>query len=470
MIYAAAYQRRRAVGQLIGGGPESGLYKSTNGGQTWTKLTKGLPTVEIGRIGLGINWRNPERVYALVTAQRGQGGFFRSDDAGRPGRGSGAVPDGGAVAGAAGGTAPAACGPIEPGAAKPPGGAPRRRRGGASDDCYRGGDPGYYNEIFVDAHDPETIWSLQTNVDRSADGGKTWAQVAMPGVHVDHHEIVFDPPTSNHIIIGNDGGLYETYDGMKTWRHFTNLPLSQFYRIAVDNARPFYNVCGGAQDNGTICGPSRTVEPRRHPHQRLVQRRRRRRLPVARRPRRLRHRLRAVAGRRAQPARSATGQIGVDPSAAAEHDVDGKPPAPGAAGRQGGGRGGGRRRASAAGTGTRRSSSARTSHAAALLRRRARLPQRRSRRLVGRRSARDLTRKLDADQDPDHGQGLAARLGRLQPGDDDAQHDHGARRVAAARRTALRRHRRRPGSGDRGRRQDLAQGRDSSPASPSTPT
>ncbi|HEX2401059.1 MAG TPA: hypothetical protein VHJ79_13910, partial [Mycobacterium sp.] len=132
-------------------------------------------------------------------------------------------------------------------------------RGGFNDDCYRGGDPGYYNEIYVDAHDPETIWSLQTNVDRSTDGGKTWSQVAMPGVHVDHHDIVFDPADKNHVLLANDGGLYETYDGMKTWRHFTNLPLSQFYRVATDNSRPFYYVCGGAQDNGSICGPSRTA-------------------------------------------------------------------------------------------------------------------------------------------------------------------------------------------------------------------
>ena len=146
-----------------------------------------------------------------------------------------------------------------PSPAKPSGDAPAQGgRGGASDDCYRGGDPGYYNEIYVDAHDPETIWSLQTNVDRSSDGGKTWSQVAMPGVHVDHHDIVFDPADKNHVILANDGGLYETYDAMKTWRHFTNLPLSQYYRVATDNAKPFYNVCGGAQDNGTICGPSRT--------------------------------------------------------------------------------------------------------------------------------------------------------------------------------------------------------------------
>jgi photosystem II stability/assembly factor-like uncharacterized protein len=234
VLYAAAYQRRRAVGQLIGGGPESGIYKSTNAGRTWTRLTTGLPTVDIGRIGLGINWRHPRTVYALVTAQRGEGGFFRSDDGGgtwtRIGKRS--IPAG---------------------------------RGGSSgrdepaDEWYRGGDPGYYNEIFVDAHDPETIWSLQTNVDRSVDGGRTWAQVPLPGVHIDHHEIVFDPTDRNHIILGNDGGLYETYDSMKTWRHFTNLPLSQFYRVNVDNALPFYTVCGGTQDNGTICGPSRTV-------------------------------------------------------------------------------------------------------------------------------------------------------------------------------------------------------------------
>ena len=262
ILYAAAYQRRRAVGQLIGGGPESGIYKSTDGGQKWTRLTRGLPTVEIGRIGLGINWKNTRTVYALVTSQLGMGGFYRSDDANaswsRVGRfvGGGRGGRGGAAA-----TPPQPCPPAEPNPPKPAGGAAPAPggRGGPADDCYRGGDPGYYNEIFVDAHDPETIWSLQTNVDRSTDGGKTWQPVAMPGVHVDHHDIVFDPSDKNHVILGNDGGVYETWDGMKTWRHFTNLPLSQFYRVNTDNARPFYNVCGGAQDNGTICGPSRTV-------------------------------------------------------------------------------------------------------------------------------------------------------------------------------------------------------------------
>jgi photosystem II stability/assembly factor-like uncharacterized protein len=265
-IYVAMLQRRRAVGQLIGGGPESAIYKSTDGGAKFTRLTKGLPTVEMGRVGLAINPKNPNTVYALVTAQKGQGGFFRSDDAGaswtRVGRqvsegrgqffGEGSQP-----------TPPptlAPCGPIGSAAPAPePAPAPGGRGGRGNDDCFRGGDPGYYNEIFVDPDKGDTVYSTWTNISRTEDGGKTWKTVPLAGVHVDHHEIVWDPGDHRHMLIGNDGGLYETYDGMKTWRHFTNLPLSQFYRISTDNAKPFYNVCGGAQDNGTVCGPSRTV-------------------------------------------------------------------------------------------------------------------------------------------------------------------------------------------------------------------
>jgi photosystem II stability/assembly factor-like uncharacterized protein len=279
-IYVAMLQRRRAVGQLIGGGPDSGIFKSTDGGAKFTKLTKGLPTVEMGRVGLGINPKNPKTIYALVTAQRAQGGFFRSDDAGaswtRIGRSvnDGRGGRGAAPAGAPAAPAPAACGPISAAApvptattttAAPAGGeggedaAQGRGRGGPSDDCFRGGDPGYYNEIFVDPENPETIYSTWTNISRSEDGGKTWRTVPLPGVHVDHHEVVWDPSDHRHMIIGNDGGLYETYDNGKSWRQFTNLPLSQFYRISTDNARPFYHVCGGAQDNGSVCGPSRTL-------------------------------------------------------------------------------------------------------------------------------------------------------------------------------------------------------------------
>src|SRR4051812_3991369 len=278
-IYVAMLQRRRQVGQLIGGGPDSGLFKSTDGGAKFTRLTKGLPTVEMGRIGLGINPKNPNTVYALVTAQRNQGGFFRSDDAGaswtrigrtvNEGRGGGG---GGGFAGAQNATPPAACGPL--GASTTPTTTPASTtttaggeggegaqggRGGPSDDCFRGGDPGYYNEIFVDPDNPETIYSTWTQISRSEDGGKTWRNLPLAGVHVDHHEVVWDPSDHRHMLIGNDGGLYETYDNMKTWRQFSNLPLSQFYRISLDNARPFYNVCGGAQDNGSVEGPSRTA-------------------------------------------------------------------------------------------------------------------------------------------------------------------------------------------------------------------
>ena len=268
-IYVAMNQRRRQVGQLIGGGPGSGLYKTTDGGGHFTKLTKGLPAVEMGRIGLGINPKNPKTLYAIIAAQRGQGGFFRSDDAGASwarigrevnegGRGRGQFGEGGAPATPPTLTACTATGAPTPPPVEPaPGQAGRGR--GATDDCFRGGDPGYYDELFVDPENPETIYITNTNLARSEDGGHTWRTVQFAGVHVDYHEVLWDPSDHRHMLLGNDGGVYESYDEMKTWRHFVNLPLSQFYRIATDNAVPFYHVCGGAQDNGSVCGPSRTM-------------------------------------------------------------------------------------------------------------------------------------------------------------------------------------------------------------------
>ncbi|HEY3884336.1 MAG TPA: hypothetical protein VGL62_03960, partial [Vicinamibacterales bacterium] len=264
-IYVAMLQRERQVGQLVGGGPGSGLWKSTNGGQSWTKLTKGLPTVEIGRVGLGISPKNPNTVYAIITAQRGQGGFFRSDDAGaswaRIGR---EVNEGGRRGGFGGfggapppSTPPAACQALGAGSAVPE--QPAAGGRGFNDDCFRGGDPGYYDELFVDPDNPDTIYITNTNLARSEDGGHTWRTVQMQGVHVDYHDVKWDPSDHRHMLVGNDGGVYETYDNMKTWRHFSNLPLSQFYRISTDNAEPFYHVCGGAQDNGSVCGPSQTM-------------------------------------------------------------------------------------------------------------------------------------------------------------------------------------------------------------------
>jgi len=213
VLYAAAYQRRRHVGQTIAGGPEAGIFKSADAGASWKRLNDGLPTVDMGRIALATDPRHDGRVYALVVAQDDHGGFFRSENAGDT---------------------------------------------WTRTSEYSGGDPQYYGEIWVDPHVADSIWVVASPMMRSTDGGATFERVNF-AIHVDHHEIVFDPGDARHMWVGNDGGLYETFDSGATWRHFTNLPLSQFYRVSADNARPFYNVCGGTQDNGTHCGPVRSL-------------------------------------------------------------------------------------------------------------------------------------------------------------------------------------------------------------------
>jgi photosystem II stability/assembly factor-like uncharacterized protein len=305
VMYATTWQRRRAVGQFVGGGPESGVYKSTDGGNKWTKLTKGLPAGDMGRIAIAIDGKvKPSRVYLLLTAasqaaraaNKDESGFYRSDDAGvtfrrmEPDPAPGATPNAAAMtagkpadskekdkkadkpAKLAATAAPVMeiapfCGggKVEPAPAAPagaPGGGGGRGRGAGGP--YVGGDPGYYHEIFVDPIRPDTIWSVNTNLECSGDGGKSWKAVGSvmnlrtPEVHVDFHDVWVDPTNKKHMIFSNDGGVYETYDEGKYFRHFDNLPVTQFYRVAVDNAYPFYKVCGGAQDNNSMCGPSRT--------------------------------------------------------------------------------------------------------------------------------------------------------------------------------------------------------------------
>jgi len=214
VLYAAAHQRRRHVWGIVAGGPESGLHKSADGGATWKKLSNGLPSEEIGRIGLALAPADPGTLYAIVEAANRGGGFYRSQD----------------------------------------GGSSWEKRGD-----HVSGSPQYYQEIFVDPQDADRIYSMDTWAQVSEDGGKTFRRVGERFKHVDNHALWIDPDDSEHLLMGSDGGIYESWDRGATWDFKSNLSLAQFYRVAVDNATPFYNLYGGTQDNNTLGGPSRTV-------------------------------------------------------------------------------------------------------------------------------------------------------------------------------------------------------------------
>ncbi len=214
VMYAAAYQRRRHVWTVINGGPESALYKSTDGGQSWRKLTTGLPKEDLGRIGLAVAPGRPGLVYATVEAANGAGGFYRSTDGG---------------------------------------GSWEKRNG------YVSGSGQYYQELFVDPSDADRIYAMDVWMQVSDDAGKTWRRVGERHKHVDNHALWIDPANADHLISGCDGGVYESRDRGATWGFKANLPIAQFYRVTTDNAKPFYHVYGGTQDNYSLGGPSRTV-------------------------------------------------------------------------------------------------------------------------------------------------------------------------------------------------------------------
>ncbi len=214
VLYAVAYQRRRHVWTLINGGPESAIYKSTDAGTTWRKLTQGLPKVDLGRIGLAVSPANPDVIYAIVEAMQDKGGIFRSRDRGES----------------------------------------WERRSG-----YLSSSGQYYSELFADPKNVDRVYSMDTYLMVSEDGGATWVRAGEKAKHVDNHALWIDPHNTNHLLVGSDGGIYESWDRAKTWQYKPNLPVTQFYRVAVGNDAPFYTVCGGTQDNNTQCGPARTT-------------------------------------------------------------------------------------------------------------------------------------------------------------------------------------------------------------------
>jgi photosystem II stability/assembly factor-like uncharacterized protein len=213
VMYASSYQRRRHVWTLIDGGPESAIYKSLDGGMSWTKLSNGLPAGDMGRIGLAISAAEPHTVYATIEAASHKSGFFRSTDAG----------------------------------------ASWEKR-----NSIISSSPQYYSTIVADPKNPDRVYLMDTFLMVTEDGGKTFTPVGEKSKHVDNHAIWIDPANTRHLRVGCDGGLYESHDRGQNWKFFANLPITQFYDVCVDNSKPYYYVYGGTQDNSTLGGPSQT--------------------------------------------------------------------------------------------------------------------------------------------------------------------------------------------------------------------
>ncbi|HKJ02352.1 MAG TPA: hypothetical protein VJ997_07855 [Longimicrobiales bacterium] len=217
VVYAATFQRRRHVWAYLGGGPGSGIHKSSDGGVTWRGVETGLPTGDLGKIGLAVTPADPTLVYATVEADTEGRGFYRSTDKGESWE---------------------------------------RRNSYISG----GTGPHYYQEIEASPIDPDLVYQMDVFIQVTRDGGATFDNLGTGREkHSDNHALWIDPGGGNHLLAGTDGGLYETFDEGTTWRHFPNLPVSQFYKLALSNDEPFYQILGGAQDLGTLHGPVRTT-------------------------------------------------------------------------------------------------------------------------------------------------------------------------------------------------------------------
>lgn len=217
VIYAAAYQRRRHTWSLLAGGPKSGIYKSTDSGASWRQMKTGLPEGDIGKIGLAVTPSNADIVYATIEASDKEKGFYKSINKGES--------------------------------------------WDKGDSYISGGTgPHYYQEIEASPQNQELVYQMDVFLHVTRDGGKSFNYLGTGREkHSDNHALWIDPVDGDHLIAGTDGGLYETYDEGTTWRQFANLPISQFYKLGLDNSEPFYNIVGGAQDLGTLIGPSRTM-------------------------------------------------------------------------------------------------------------------------------------------------------------------------------------------------------------------
>ncbi len=215
VLYASTHQRLRTVAALMNGGPESGIHKSTDGGETWRELRQGLPEENMGKIGLAISPQKPDVIYATIELERRSGGFWRSADGGETWEKRNDY-----VSGATG--------------------------------------PHYYQEIFASPHKFDRVYQADVWMRVTDDGGENFKRLEHQHMHPDHHALAFDPSDPEYLLVGSDGGIYETWDHGKTWKFVANLPVTQFYKVAVDYDTPFYNVYGGTQDNNTQGGPSRT--------------------------------------------------------------------------------------------------------------------------------------------------------------------------------------------------------------------
>jgi photosystem II stability/assembly factor-like uncharacterized protein len=212
VAFAATWTLRRYPWEFVDGGTGSGVWKSTDGGETWTRLHGGLPEGIVGRIALGVAPSNPNHVYAVAESREGT--VWESTDAGDH----------------------------------------WRRISTSRGVSVR---PWYFSQVNVSPEDENHVYFASFNLMESTDGGRTVRAIDAQ-IHPDHHALWIDPTNPRRMVQGNDGGVFATTDGGKTWRFLNNLPIEQFYSVHLDNATP-YNLCGGLQDNNGWCGPSSSL-------------------------------------------------------------------------------------------------------------------------------------------------------------------------------------------------------------------